>query len=75
MVAMKKITEGGKDLLILTLDTDVPGFFAESDKEDIELCCGEILRRLEFELLLSSIVIDGKFQLNLQPTTAMNATP
>lgn len=74
MVAMKKINASGDQCIILTLDTNAPGFFSDADKEDIELCCSEILRRLEFELLLSSIVIDGHFQLSNQtaPQTAMN---
>lgn len=57
MVALKKMIHTDKrEAVILTLDTDQNDFFRLEDEEEIELCCGEILKRLEFELLMLSIV-------------------
>jgi hypothetical protein len=68
MVAMKKVVHTDrKDIIILTLDASIANFFSEEEKDDIELCCAEILKRLEFELLLLSIVNDPAFQ-SITPT-------
>lgn len=57
MVAAKKKVAypTGMEIAILTMDTNQADFFKHEDREEIEACCNEILKRLEFELLCFKI--------------------
>lgn len=53
MIAIKHPVQidGEAKVVFLAMDTNVAGFFKQSDVEWIEKCCAEFLKRLELELL------------------------
>lgn len=55
IVAAKKVFRGGKQIAILSVDTDQPGFFKQSEMEELKMTLNEILNRLEFELLCTEL--------------------